>query len=55
MKETLITKKCKSRELKGDEIICSYRGIPCKDINKEDCVLMEEYKIKESDKESYAN
>ena len=45
MNETLLTKRCKDRKLVGDEVICKFRGIPCIDIKKEDCILMEEYKI----------
>ena len=50
MNETLLVRKCKSRKLKDGTYICSSLKIPCKDVKREDCPLMEEYRIIDTEK-----
>lgn len=49
MKETLLTKRCSSRKKQGNVYICTHTQIPCKEVKREDCILLEEYRIVESD------
>lgn len=45
MKETLLTKRCSSRKKQGNVYICTHTQIPCKEVKREDCILLEEYRI----------